>query len=123
MNRHDFARPVGKNEHIGGNKAPDIRRRILDGRGVVGGHERFQVWQVCKQFRGACESDFALSLKIAEDHQRVVKVVCDLSLELDANASANHPQRGGDHACGDDEQRNQELGSQIQLEHVQITNL
>ena len=87
-------RPVAKKEDIAAAYPPEVKRSIVDGRGILRGHQRLQAWQIRQQLCRARQCNLAKSLRVAEREDRIDEVRRELAAYLSLHAVADNQQTG-----------------------------
>ena len=83
MKCQNLALRVGEKENVARRKPPNFAGCVLNRGRIASGHQCFEAWQIGEDLSRAGQADFSLPLKVTKHDKRVVKVVCDLALNLD----------------------------------------
>ena len=93
--RNDVTRAVRQYQQVAAAQFPHIGGGILDGRRVLGGHQRPNIWQVGKQGRGPGQGFFLLRLEALIVGYGVADVFANVFPNSLPHAIADDEERSG----------------------------
>ena len=107
--RNHVARAIRQDQQVAPAQLPHIGGGILDGRRVLGGHQRANIGQVGEQRRGPGQGFFLLRLEALVVGDGVAHVLANVFADPLPHAIADDEQRRRGQAGGNRQERQQEI--------------
>ena len=106
----DCARTIDEDEQVAARNFEDAGGFILDGGGVLRGHQGSEVWKIRDQLGGTQHSDFALLGKGLVGFHGIAKLIAKGLADAFFDIVADNQESSGRQARGNGEQREKKLG-------------
>ncbi len=112
------AAAAGHDEKITPAQPPDVRRGILYGCGIRGGHQGADIRKIGEKLGGTRERGIALPLKTLVSVDGIVQIFPKVCADALLDAIADDEERGSSESCGNRKKREEKLRSQTDFSHA-----
>src|SRR5439155_6391032 len=120
VKRHDFPGWIGEKKKVASRHLGEIRRSVLNGQCVVGSHQRFDIWEICRNFGRLREHSLALLRKLLKGQKGTVELFVDLSVCVFAQVILDDQQTSSGERRRREDQGKEKLRTQPNLDHRSI---
>src|SRR5437867_6103610 len=120
MKRHDLPGWIGEKKKVASRHLREISRSVLNGRFVVGGHQRFDIWETRRDFGRLREHSLALLRQLLKGQKGTVELFIDLSLCVFAEVILDDQQTNAGEYRGHENQGKEKFRTQPNLDHRRV---